>query len=119
MNWDTTVYRSGDVDLVSNNFTLRRSGLWSITANLRYVNNATGMRFVWISKTGEEATDRLSQSAVIEGTGTLGAGLTTTTIFRFTSGDTLAAYTFQSSGGALNTNTTEKGSNISFVWVGP
>lgn len=118
--FNTAVNRAGDVrfNSATNDFTLLRSGLWTISTNCIFVNNGTGVRYLWISKAGEENTRRLGQQTATPQSGADSA-LNCTATYRFALNDTVAAYLFQNSGAALNTNAANEGCNISLTWIGP
>lgn len=111
---------AGSSDVVYNTtdrtFDIGRPGIWSIVANSQNAVNTTGDRRLAICKNGEETTDRLSQHA---GTAAALLSLHCTAQNRFAVGDKVGIYVLQTSGGALNTLTTERGVNVSLMWEGP
>ncbi len=120
--FDTVVFRTGDVSLnaAGTDFTLLRAGLWSITLNLRW-SNATigGTRLQFVSKVGEDTTNRRSQASFTSTTGDPGYAFTIPVLDRFAANDVIAAYAYQTSTTALSLLTTEQTVNITFAWVGP
>jgi hypothetical protein len=121
-SWDTTpVYLSGDItyDSSTNFFTISRPGLWTIVANMHFFGNGntTGTRIMWLSKIGEETTNRLS-STIVAAAADIAPHIACQ--FRFVDGDQVALWFYHTAGITLDTASgTANENNISFVWVGP
>lgn len=95
--------------------TIRKSGLYLVTANNSFAVNATGVRRADIRKNG---TSILS---IVNGAFTGGATtLCLSDIFDLDANDTITCVVFQTSGAALDCdgNTFAEGKSLSAVWVG-
>jgi hypothetical protein len=119
--FDTTTFQSGDlvVNSAGTEFTLNRSGLWSITYNLRWGGSGAGTRNQFLSRVGEEFSNRISQANINATAGDPGYAFTVSALDRFVVGDRVAATCYQNSGAALSLLVAEQGVNITFAWVGP
>lgn len=120
--FDTAVRTTGDVTFNSgtNDFTINRAGQWMITPNFLWSSTSVaGGRYMWVSRVGSEATDRLAQHTVGGGPAGIGTALCCTAVDQFSAGETVAVYLFQTSGGNLASDPTAKSVNIALTWLGP
>lgn len=115
VTYTTTEQQSGDVQPNAGltQFTLLRSGLWSLSANGGFVGNATGARSL-IIKDGAGATTFSDTTYSSVGAGS--AIMNTSTLERFSSGQVVKVVTHQSSGGALSTSGTQQ---FCIMWIAP
>lgn len=99
-------------------FTLNLAGVWNITASARLVANASANeRALCLAKSSDVPNTRYAE----DNTGIAGAAanLMVTTNRRFAAGDSICAAIFQSTGGAVNTDTSfTEAFHISFNWEG-
>lgn len=124
MVFTSTVARSGDIsfDSTNNQFTLLRSGLWTILAKTRWVTNGTGKREIIIADpstvSGATCSNLLGHQAG-QPSASVEAALSCVAIERFPTGQIVAGYAYQDSGGNLDLIGTSGATSISLVWTGP
>jgi hypothetical protein len=113
---NTVDYQSGDVtyNSSSTDYTLLRAGLWTITANLVFLNSGTGSRYLQVYK----GLTLIAQANAVPNAGA-DTVLNCSGQYRFAVNDTIVIWGYQNSGGSLNTNPVNNGINVSMTWVGP
>jgi len=107
-NYDTNNYHSTSSN--TSRMTVPSDGKYQVTATVPFVNNATGVRYVFFCING--ATSGRYGSQTVPGTGAgLDTIITGTTTIPLVAGDYVEVYVYQNSGGALNlhSNTTFPG----------
>lgn len=118
--FDTAVTTCADVVASGTNntdFTLQRSGLWLLSAGVRYPSATAGERHVFIGTSSDMAIgNRITgASAHIATTTTLSC----TTTARLNSGTVVVAGTYQSSGASRALSISGQTIFISLVWLRP
>ena len=81
-------------------FTAQETGIYCITIGLVFATNVTGDRSTWIHINGVQQADSISQFAATAVGAT--TRMTSSYLYRITTGSTLEPYVYQNSGGALN-----------------
>lgn len=110
----STKYDNGvddDIAYSSGDFTLRRGGIYLVSANIRFSGNATGVRAVYIYKNG-------STLIAVSQSGTLTASSYDASRgkqFRCAAGDVISVSGLQNSGGSLSTVAT--GTEVSITRI--
>lgn len=118
--WDSL---SSNVNISAGNdtFTLLKSGIWSITANLRFttVAGASGERYAAIMDGAGSLTtgNRYAQTSTFPGGGTAGT-VSVSTTRRFNANDTISILGYQTSGATATMDATWLGSNVSLTFLG-
>lgn len=113
---DVTVSGTGNTD-----YLLNRSGLWNITASIRYVAGTTGERHIFLSTGTVVGTLANRFAGMSSGSpGTVAISLSVSANIRVTASTSVFAGTFQSNGGNLNTDVAfGHSSHIALVWLRP
>lgn len=115
--WNQQVSDAVDVTHSSGTFTLQRSGLWLIVANVRFLYDIDyGPKFLWISDGASAGNPRLSQAAQ-DHNGDF--GLHCTALASFASGDQTAVWVYQRTNQSLNIVEFADDLNVSLTWLGP
>lgn len=101
-------------------FALNRTGLWLITASVRFSGNVNlGERNVCIVKSTDVVGTRYAQQSAFPSASNA-CPLSVSTTRRFTSGDKISILLFQNSGVSIATDFTfGEAFYVSFVWLGP
>lgn len=119
VDWDTTQFPSSGVDRIGlSQFKLLRSGMWMVQANVVWSPNGTGERWLFLSRLGDEETNRLG----LEVAQRAGSGVTVQNIVgfdRFAKDDIIVAYVFQNSGSTLQVQNSWGATACAFYWLGP
>lgn len=114
-------FRSGDVthNAAASEFTLKRAGLWTISARAQFVANATGGRQIHILDPADLTTSVNASLVYGAQTGNGAAGmnsiLSCTATERFLAGKVISMVGWQNSGSSLDIHPIE----ITFTWIGP
>jgi hypothetical protein len=106
----TTVDTHGGFNSTTGRYTVEVAGVYRVTAQIFYENNATGHRGGEIWKNGAAATYIPLVATVTSGDGAAVIGYYVDT---FKVGDTISMAGYQSSGGALNIRALAGGTNLS------
>jgi hypothetical protein len=108
--------QSGDVQANStlSQFTLLRSGLWSLSANGGFVGNSAAARSILI-KDGAGTTTFSETTVPVNGSGS-NTVMNTSTLERFTAGQVVKCAMHQSTGSNLSTSGTQQ---FCMMWIGP
>lgn len=118
LQFQTAEYTGSDIvasGTGNTTFTLNRTGLWLITAGIRYPTTG-GEKYMAIVK----ATDFTVRYAHSSNPGSGASSLSCSTMERLTSGAQVGVYTWQNSGGALSTDVGwPLACHIAIRWLGP
>ncbi|MCW0215225.1 MAG: hypothetical protein OJJ54_17855 [Pseudonocardia sp.] len=121
---DTVVSRSGDLQINPSTgvVTLLRSGLWSISASMRFADIGGGKAEMLVSDpanvSGGTTSDILAAQTMPFVTGNEIHG-SCSSHERLPAGKQLALFAYQNSGSAKNVIPAANGTSLSLVWVGP
>lgn len=115
IDMDTSVTATGITwDSSTKEFVIVRAGRYQVNASVSWVANATGLRLGYILING---ANRLRQ------TGVAGASAATTIPlckgFSLATGDRIRISGFQTSGGSLNTDQSNRQTHADVSWMGP
>lgn len=112
----TNIDTYGGHSNVTNNsrYTAQVAGYYLIIANAGFVPNATGNRLVEIHQNGGSALN-IAQGVGLAPTTSNDAVVSTATLSFLNAGDYIEGYTYQTSGGALNTYTSQTGLQV--IWL--
>jgi hypothetical protein len=120
VDWDVPQFNSSAVDRIGiNGFTLQRTGQWQFMVNFGWTGNATGFRSHWVGRTADTGfTNRIGidSKPAVNGLDTF-TSITATD--RFTAGESIAVYCFQTSGGGLTISNQYGGTRLAMYWLGP
>lgn len=97
--WDTGAFWASSPNPTRITFTSATAGKWLINATLDYANNATGYRYLELSKNGGASFLDVNQ---VNSGGSFNAYMQASAIVSVVAGDYIELIAFQSSGGALN-----------------
>lgn len=96
-------------------FTINRAGWWRVVTNGSHEGNSSGTTRIWWLADVDD-NPRHGMSSVSPSGFVIGHSMS---ILRpFSAGDKISAFTYQDSGGALNTDLSQAAVNIAFEWVG-
>ncbi|SDZ59111.1 hypothetical protein SAMN05216215_11206 [Saccharopolyspora shandongensis] len=95
-------------------FTLNRTGLWQLSANIRFVSTGSAAERA-VAIAGSPTASRYAQAASDQ-TGEP-CSLSCTTTRRFNAGDKVSMWAYQNTGAAVNLDQLGNGVNMSLTWL--
>jgi hypothetical protein len=125
LTFDTNRYDSGGLHSTSSNtsrLTAPIGGVYVITANVRWEDNATGLRALHVDKTSGVVSGVVEGASTVLGvdTGSIARqGQSVTTQIRLAAGDYLEVLVLQTSGGDLAVKSTIDTPAMEMTWVAP
>ena len=116
----TNAYASASDDVTPNAsfnaFTINRTGLWVISAGVRFVTGTAGERHIFLGLGNMLAVNRLAGESASSSVPT---SLNVGTEARLTAGSAVLAGAYQSSGAARNTDIFGLSVHMSLAWIRP
>jgi hypothetical protein len=126
VQWNTVLQRSGDLefDNANDQFTLQRSGLWTLSASVRFTASTAIPSKRELILADPATVSGSTTTNILAGSSTAGSSgeelqVSCTTTERFAAGQIVAVFVFQSTGSGLLTFVGANQPQFSAVWVGP
>jgi len=116
IDWDLPQWDSSAIDRNGlNEFIIRRAGMWSITANVRFQLGATTDKvfYVFIARSNQVNTNRVA------GNSGYSDGISCTAQDRFQDGDAIKIWAWHNHNGNRQILNEFNATNVSFYWLGP
>lgn len=118
VTFPSVVTTDGGISVTGNDtFMITKPGIWAVNVSVRLSNVAGGGERYLAIVDGANVTNRYSHASDFPGTAV--AALSTSTTYRFSSGDTISALVYQASGTSINVMPDfTNASSITFTWLG-